>query len=671
MADISVTVDTSDLKVLNDYLSKSTDKITLLASKASKDFDSLKRSIDPVYNAVQTFEGKVLTLQKALVTQAISQKEYADNFKLVQQQAERAGVSIDKFGKATVVNTGKLRRFGSFGMQQVGYQVQDFAVQVQSGTNALVALGQQGSQLLGIFGPTGAIAGMVLAIGTGLAGAFIAAKDSAERANKVFEATGDAVSELEDAFRRAEEAAGGFGYILSQINANDIARGYEAIAEAIGSLGDVSFFERLMASGLGSLTGEQAQAKVLGERLGEMFGVAAPTAARIFNEEFFSDLERAIKENDFESLSTYIESLAAFGNANADGEQFIRNLIEIRDQMLGYNDQVKEFSAEVAKAFEDGKSLFDLDLDISLGNAAAAAALLAENLGISLRDATQLVNQFTMMQPITGSLMGIAGEDLLPPKPRSQTTSRGSRAKTPAEMLEEYMAKLENEVELKRSQVGLSEEAARVLELENQYKLRGVEVDNERIASIVAMEEETRKLTEAQKAAERQQEFYKDTLIDGMESIVDGSKSVNEAFRDMLRNMLLDIYRQKVLAPAAEGIMSLFMAKGGAFNKGVQMFADGGVVSSPTMFGHSGGLGMMGEAGPEAIMPLKRGPDGKLGVAGSAGNVVVNQSFNFSANGDDSVKRIIAQAAPQIAQMTQKQIMDSRRRGGAMKATFS
>ena len=674
MADISVTVDTSDLKVLNDYLSKSTDKITLLASKASKDFDSLKRSIDPVYNAVQTFEGKVLTLQKALVTQAISQKEYADNFKLVQQQAERAGVSIDKFGKATVVNTGKLRRFGSFGMQQVGYQVQDFAVQVQSGTNALVALGQQGSQLLGIFGPTGAIAGMVLAIGTGLAGAFIAASQASKRAQQDFEATAKALGELEQAFRNAEQAAGGFGRLISSFNANDIVRAFDDIAKAFKEMGETTFMERWLASGslleaFGFMG--NADADAIGQRFGEMFGVAAEFAAKQFNEDFFSSLEGAISSQDADALETFINSLSMFGNANADGEEFIRTLIEIRDQMLGYNEQVRTFSSEIADAFESGKSLFDLDLDISMQDAAAAAELIAEKLGISLRDATQMVNQFTMMQRISGSLLGIAGKDLLPPTTPEDKPSRGSRAKTPAEMLEEYMAKLENEVELKRSQVGLSEEAARVLELENQYKLRGVEVDNERIASIVAMEEETRKLTEAQKAAERQQEFYKDTLIDGMESIVDGSKSVNEAFRDMLRNMLLDIYRQKVITPAAEGIMSLFMAKGGAFNKGVQMFADGGVVSSPTMFGHSGGLGMMGEAGPEAIMPLKRGPDGKLGVAGSQGNVVVNQSFNFSANGDDSVKRIIAQAAPQIAQMTQKQIMDSRRRGGQMKATFS
>jgi phage-related minor tail protein len=90
------------------------------------------------------------------------------------------------------------------------------------------------------------------------------------------------------------------------------------------------------------------------------------------------------------------------------------------------------------------------------------------------------------------------------------------------------------------------------------------------------------------------------------------------------------------------------------------------------MFRHGGGLGVMGEAGPEAIMPLKRGKDGKLGVQmnGGSSTVVVNQSFNFSANGDESVKKIIAQAAPQIAMMTQQQIMDSRRRGGSMKATF-
>jgi methyl-accepting chemotaxis protein len=63
-------------------------------------------------------------------------------------------------------------------------------------------------------------------------------------------------------------------------------------------------------------------------------------------------------------------------------------------------------------------------------------------------------------------------------------------------------------------------------------------------------------------------------------------------------------------------------ALGGAYNNGIEFFANGGVVNSPTSFNYSGGTGVMGEAGPEAIMPLSRDSSGKLGVKG--GGVVVN-----------------------------------------------
>ncbi|MEP5632259.1 MAG: phage tail tape measure protein [Tateyamaria sp.] len=69
-------------------------------------------------------------------------------------------------------------------------------------------------------------------------------------------------------------------------------------------------------------------------------------------------------------------------------------------------------------------------------------------------------------------------------------------------------------------------------------------------------------------------------------------------------------------------------ADGAPFSQGrVMPFASGGIVSSATPFGMRGGMGVMGEAGPEAIMPLARGPDGKLGVRGGGGpsaNVVMN-----------------------------------------------
>lgn len=89
-------------------------------------------------------------------------------------------------------------------------------------------------------------------------------------------------------------------------------------------------------------------------------------------------------------------------------------------------------------------------------------------------------------------------------------------------------------------------------------------------------------------------------------------------------------------------------AKGGAWMNGVDFFAKGGtftnsIVSSPTMFGHAGGLGVMGEKKPEAIMPLHRGSDGSLGIAATGagesrgGNVIVN--INNSSNADAQVNQ--------------------------------
>ena len=67
-------------------------------------------------------------------------------------------------------------------------------------------------------------------------------------------------------------------------------------------------------------------------------------------------------------------------------------------------------------------------------------------------------------------------------------------------------------------------------------------------------------------------------------------------------------------------------ADGGIVNnpKPLKLFADGGVVDSPTAFSYDGGTGIMGEAGPEAIMPLQKGADGKLGVKMQADPVPKN-----------------------------------------------
>ena len=71
----------------------------------------------------------------------------------------------------------------------------------------------------------------------------------------------------------------------------------------------------------------------------------------------------------------------------------------------------------------------------------------------------------------------------------------------------------------------------------------------------------------------------------------------------------------------------------------VQAFATGGVVSQPTYFPMAGGTGLMGEVGSEAIMPLKRGPDGRLGVAAGEGGAPVQVIFNVSATDVQSFRK--------------------------------
>lgn len=110
------------------------------------------------------------------------------------------------------------------------------------------------------------------------------------------------------------------------------------------------------------------------------------------------------------------------------------------------------------------------------------------------------------------------------------------------------------------------------------------------------------------------------------------------------------------LAEGINGLLSGVMgfAKGGAFSQGrVTPFAQGGVVSAPTVFPMRGGIGLMGEAGPEAILPLARGADGRLGVQAGGGarpvSVVMNITTPDVKGFERSQSQIAAQAARALA----------------------
>ena len=109
-------------------------------------------------------------------------------------------------------------------------------------------------------------------------------------------------------------------------------------------------------------------------------------------------------------------------------------------------------------------------------------------------------------------------------------------------------------------------------------------------------------------------------------------------------------------------------AKGAAFaSNQIIPYAKGGIVNKPTIFPFATGIGLMGEAGSEAILPLKRGRSGNLGVeatGGGIGNIVVNvDASGSSVEGDENNGRLLGEV---LASAIQSQLLEEKRPGGLL-----
>ncbi len=146
--------------------------------------------------------------------------------------------------------------------------------------------------------------------------------------------------------------------------------------------------------------------------------------------------------------------------------------------------------------------------------------------------------------------------------------------------------------------------------------------------------------------------------------VFDGMR-MQDALRSVAQTMVSGVYNTAMrpvqnafgglLAQGVAGAMGSIMpfAQGGAFGAGrVMPFAKGGVISQATAFPLRGGAtGLMGEAGPEAIMPLSRGPDGRLGVRAAGGGQPVSVTFNISTPDVAGFQRSQTQIAAQMSRL--------------------
>lgn len=143
------------------------------------------------------------------------------------------------------------RSFGGLqnAMRQGGYQIQDFVVQVQGGQSALVALSQQGSQLLGVFGAGGAVAGALLTIGTVIVGSLIAGMDNAAVSTKalteaqkrladIFQVSSNGVVVLSDKFAKLAEVSENAARAQLTMALIDAQNVIKSSVQSVNELGD-------------------------------------------------------------------------------------------------------------------------------------------------------------------------------------------------------------------------------------------------------------------------------------------------------------------------------------------------------------------------------------------------------------------------------------------------
>lgn len=157
-------------------LQSGTIKATRATGEFSQSYARLRAQIDPAYRAQQQYNQAIKVLDAELARGTIGLSQYSKN---VQQLRNN---TLGLVGAANGVR-GSFRPMGN-SVQQVGFQVGDFATQVAGGQSALVAFGQQASQLAGIFGPGGALLGAVIAIGAAIGGAFVRGMGEGEEATK-------------------------------------------------------------------------------------------------------------------------------------------------------------------------------------------------------------------------------------------------------------------------------------------------------------------------------------------------------------------------------------------------------------------------------------------------------------------------------------------------------
>lgn len=578
--------------------------------------------------------------------------------KAVQAQVARTAASVNSatstmrsFAQGSALANTATQKWAKGALQQAGFQVGDFAVQVANGTNSLQAFGQQAPQLLQIFGPAGAVIGAAVAI-------IAALGVVAQKSGKDLSDMGSALGVLQAPLAAIVESVKVVGAAIGSVFGNMSGEIDTAII-AIGLFAGVMALRAVPA--LFAATGAST-----------MFAAAMATFRAAV-------VASALSAGTFSTALTLARaSVMTLGAAvTALGTLLMRLLPVVL--LVGLAKMIELFLRlkEGAGGFGDAmKLLGDLVKSVFVAMAESAKALPDALNGVFLKIKSGFMEMISdIIWAWSGMLnsMGNAIEGFMPDiAAKLQGAATGAMTASNDWLTASIDAGSDSAAAFAASGDKVSSAWGGVAGAWNALKdavaagTKEVNIFGEASAEAAdkaggAVKETVDPAIEKMKALGQS---IKDSMSSAFMSMVDGTKSVKDAFKEMARSIILKLYEVLVVQQIVNGITGAFGKAFPGIGKALGFMADGGTAQANKPY-------IVGERGPELMVPGRSSaiiPNDKLG---GGGGIVVNQTINISTGVQQTVRSEIRALMPQIAESAKAAVADAKRRGGSYGSAFA
>lgn len=574
------------------------------------------------------------------------------------RQVRTSSGGMSQFGKTMSRSRTGLNRWAKGALQQAGFQVGDFAVQVANGTDKMQAFGQQGSQMLGVFGPIGAILGAGVAIFSALS---VATRKSGRDLSNFGSILGSLRDPLESVVTSMKDILGQIKAVApifaENVDTMLIAAGLWVSmvgVKMVGSMIAASAASGMLASALATL------------RLGLYTSVVSAgrfSGALTIMHGVVSTLGAGLKAVGL-ILMRFLPIALFVGLA-----KLIEIFLRLQKGAGGFGEAIKLLRDVFVEAF-DRMVLAGIALRHHM--AAAAAAIDSAFLSAIANIQHGWQGLMSLMAGGFDALPGMEGTAL-------KLHEFAVRAGAARHEMDALIASLDETSASFRNAGNLAFDAATAPMSSWQALKQAIEDGTTSVNlfgdAMTDAEEDAGgaadKITESMKRIQSVADTIKDSMTNAFMSMVEGTKTAVEAFRDMARAIIAKLFEVLVVQQlvgnfnaqtgTGTGLVGLIMSGLGS----IGLRASGGPVSAGRPY-------VVGERGPELIIPSRSGhvvPNEKIGT-GRDGGITIVQNIDFSTGVQDSARAEIMAFAPRLVEMTKAAVLDAKRRGGSYGNAF-